>query len=115
MGQPRRRFPGPLIRAQRGRPVVVRHTNALTPRETGSIELALATHLHGGNVDGFSDGHPFNFFDAGTSKVYTYFNDQPAATMWYHDHGIHHTARNVYHGLAAFYLLRDPRIVIVLS
>jgi len=99
--------PGPLFQVQSGRPVVVRHTNALTTADTGSIELGLSTHLHGGNVDGFSDGHPFNEFDPGTTKEYTYFNEQPAATMWYHDHGIHHTARNVYHGLASFYLLSD--------
>jgi spore coat protein A len=98
-------FPGPLIRARSGVPVVVRHTNGLG---NAAPELGLSTHLHGGNVDGFSDGHPVNEFQPGASKVYTYFNDQPAATMWYHDHGIHHTARNVYHGLAGFYLLSDP-------
>jgi spore coat protein A, manganese oxidase len=97
-------FPGPLIRARSGVPVVVRHTNALT---NVAPELGLSTHLHGGNVDGFSDGHPFNEFQPGASKQYTYFNEQAAATMWYHDHGIQHTARNVYHGLAGFYLLSD--------
>jgi spore coat protein A, manganese oxidase len=99
--------PGPLFRVRSGRPVVVRHTNGLTTADTGSIELGLSTHLHGGNVDGFSDGHPFNKFETGTSKQYTYFNEQPAVTMWYHDHAIDHTARNVYHGLASFYLLSD--------
>jgi len=100
-------FPGPLFRARRGRPIVVRHTNGLTFADTGAQELGLSDHLHGGNVDGFSDGHPYNEIAPGAVKRHTYFNDQPAATMWYHDHGIHHTARNVYHGLGSFYLLGD--------
>ena len=99
--------PGPLFRAQSGRPIVIRYTNALTTADTGSSELGVSSHLHGGNVDGFSDGHPNNQVPPGATKQYTYFNEQPAATMWYHDHGIHHTARNVYHGLASFYLLSD--------
>jgi spore coat protein A, manganese oxidase len=100
-------FPGPLFRARSGRPIVVRHTNGLTSADTGATELGLSTHLHGGNVDGFSDGHPNNENAPGAIKQHTYFNDQPAATMWYHDHGLDHTGRNVYHGLASFYLLGD--------
>jgi FtsP/CotA-like multicopper oxidase with cupredoxin domain len=100
--------PGPIFRVQSGKPIVVRHTNALTTAATGSIDMGISTHLHGGNVDGFSDGHPFNLVPpGGGTKQHTYFNDQPAATMWYHDHAIDHTARNVYHGLASFYLLTD--------
>ena len=41
-------------------------------------------------------------------KDYRYPNDQPARTLWYHDHGVHHTAQNVYFGLAAQYHLHDP-------
>ncbi len=99
--------PGPLFRGQSGKPIVVRLANALTNADTGSVDLGLSTHLHGGNVDGFSDGHPVNEVLPGFTKDYTYFNDQPAVTMWYHDHGLDHTARNVYHGLASFYLLDD--------
>jgi FtsP/CotA-like multicopper oxidase with cupredoxin domain len=36
-----------------------------------------------------------------------YPNDQRAATLWYHDHAMHHTGRNVYMGLAGLYLLHD--------
>ncbi|TME31372.1 MAG: hypothetical protein E6I75_18685, partial [Chloroflexi bacterium] len=70
--------PGPLFRGQRGKPAVVRLTNALTTADTGSVDLGLSTHLHGGNVDGFSDGHPVNEVLPGFTKDYTYFNDQPA-------------------------------------
>lgn len=34
-------------------------------------------------------------------------NDQPASTLWYHDHSLGVTRLNVYAGLAGFYLLRD--------
>ncbi len=40
-------------------------------------------------------------------KDYHYPNFQDARTLWYHDHGVHHTAQNVYMGLAALYLIHD--------
>jgi FtsP/CotA-like multicopper oxidase with cupredoxin domain len=44
-------------------------------------------------------------WDAGTA-VFQYDNDQPAATMWYHDHTLGMTRSNVYAGPAGFYLMR---------
>ncbi|HSD22857.1 MAG TPA: multicopper oxidase [Solirubrobacterales bacterium] len=38
--------------------------------------------------------------------VFQYDNDQPAATIWYHDHTLGMTRSNVYAGPAGFYLLR---------
>ncbi len=38
---------------------------------------------------------------------FKYFNDQPAATFWYHDHSLGMTRNNVYAGPAGFYILRD--------
>ncbi|MEU8270460.1 multicopper oxidase [Sphaerisporangium sp. NPDC049002] len=40
------------------------------------------------------------------SAVFQYDNDQPASTLWYHDHTLGMTRLNVYAGLAGFYLLR---------
>jgi bilirubin oxidase len=40
------------------------------------------------------------------SAVFQYDNDQPAATIWYHDHTLGMTRANVYAGPAGFYLLR---------
>ncbi|MDX1981741.1 MAG: multicopper oxidase [Bryobacteraceae bacterium] len=40
------------------------------------------------------------------SAVAEYPNDQPAATLWYHDHSLGMTRCNVYAGPAGFYLLR---------
>jgi len=39
---------------------------------------------------------------------FTYNNDQPTATFWYHDHSLGMTRNNVYAGPAGFWLLRDP-------
>jgi spore coat protein A len=72
-------------------------------------------HLHGGHTASGSDGLPDAWFvqnnaETGpgfTDKVYTYANDQDAATLWYHDHALGVTRLNVYAGLAGFYLLRD--------
>jgi spore coat protein A, manganese oxidase len=40
------------------------------------------------------------------SATFQYPNDQPATTMWYHDHTLGITRVNVYAGPAGFYLLR---------
>ena len=32
---------------------------------------------------------------------------QHARTLWYHDHGVHHTAQNVFMGLAGMYIMTD--------
>ena len=44
-------------------------------------------------------------WEPGTA-VFQYNNDQPAATLWYHDHTLGMTRLNVYAGPAGFYLLR---------
>jgi FtsP/CotA-like multicopper oxidase with cupredoxin domain len=39
---------------------------------------------------------------------FTYLNDQPSTTLWYHDHTLGMTRSNVYAGPAGFWLIRDP-------
>ncbi len=39
--------------------------------------------------------------------VHEYPLDQPAATLWYHDHRMDFTAPQVYRGLAGMFLVRD--------
>jgi FtsP/CotA-like multicopper oxidase with cupredoxin domain len=46
-----------------------------------------------------------NSWARGTA-TYDYSNDQPATTLWVHDHTLGLTRANVYAGLTAFYLLR---------
>ncbi|MBX3355274.1 MAG: DNRLRE domain-containing protein [Phycisphaeraceae bacterium] len=121
-------YPGPTIEAFRGEPVTViwkndlrawetgqlRSTHALAvdtclhgPDMTGEVPVAVV-HLHGGKVAHDSDGYPEYAFPPGSqSPLYHYPNDQPAATLWYHDHALGITRLNVVMGMAGFYLLRD--------
>lgn len=93
-------FPGPTIRAVRGRPVVIRQTNALG--------MDAVVHLHGGLVPQSEDGYPMDVIPPGGHRDYHYPNDQPSATLWYHDHTHHMEAEMVFRGLSGFYLLDDP-------
>lgn len=93
-------FPGPTIKAKRGRPVVVRRINRLNAPAT--------THLHGGKVPAASDGHPTDLIRPGGRKDFFYPNDQEAATLWYHDHTHHRTSRHNYMGLNGLYIIEDP-------
>lgn len=104
-------FPGPTIRQQGGkrsaggRQSVVRFINELGQDEQGD-PISTVTHLHGmaslPQYDGFAeDAIPPNYF-----KDYIYPNDR-AATIWYHDHMIDKTSRNVYRGLAGMYIVED--------
>jgi spore coat protein A len=119
-------FPGPTIKAMRGRATHVRFTNKL--------QTPVVTHLHGGHTPSDSDGWPTDVIlpngspiaatsmqmdhagdggqmsGASPSKYehnYMYPNDQRAATLWYHDHAMGATGQNVYMGLAGFYLVED--------
>jgi spore coat protein A len=112
-------FPGPTIEARRGRRIVVLHRNELP--------VPTVVHLHGGVTPPESDGYPTDLIlpadgsfgghgghgdvqmgrvDRGT-KEYTYPTDQPAATLWYHDHRVDFTGPQVYRGLAGFHIVRD--------
>jgi len=122
-------YPGPTIEAQQGEPVCVRWKNKLPdehllPVDTtihsstipyDSTGVRVVTHLHGGNVEHTSDGKPKAWFTRDfeqtgpkfEKKDYYYVNDQPPATLWYHDHSLGITRLNVYAGLAGLYLLRN--------
>jgi len=121
-------YPGPTIEARRGETVTVTWINDLRHVETGELRTTHAlpvdtclhgpdmtgqvpvtvVHVHGAKVSSDSDGHPDESFPPGQqSHLYTYPNDQPAATIWYHDHALGITRLNVYMGMAAFYLIRD--------
>ncbi len=136
-------YPGATFQVTRGVPIQVRWTNNLvdgagnplthplsvdqtlhwadplgtghTPaRYTGPVPIAV--HVHGGEQEPQSDGHPEAWFTPGfgikgpawKKETYAYANGQPAATLWYHDHALGITRLNVHMGLAGFYLIRDP-------
>jgi spore coat protein A len=99
---------------------------------TGPVPIV--THVHGAHTTEDSDGYaeawwlpnanniPKGYAETGTfydyfSKKYkkdwdpgtatfNYENDQPATTLWYHDHALGMTRLNVYAGPAGFYLIR---------
>jgi spore coat protein A len=110
-------YPGPTFRQKRnGAYTVVRNTNTL-PEST-------STHLHSSPTQPAHDGHPDDMtytsgaaapatsaFDGAKpyqpTHVYRYPNAEETRTLWYHDHGMHHTATNVYKGLVGFFI-QDP-------
>jgi FtsP/CotA-like multicopper oxidase with cupredoxin domain len=101
-------FPGPTFLTRRNRTVVVRLTNR--------VDEIVSMHNHGGHTPPDSDGTPMLSYNSvqlpplqggiAGSRTYVFPNDNEfPATMWYHDHGLHVTAANVYRGLAGFFLL----------
>ncbi len=84
----------------------------------GAGGIPAVAHLHGGHNESDSDGLPEQWWTPGgytgldyIKDLYTYHNNQQAATLWYHDHALGITRLNVYAGLAGFYILRDTNEV----
>ena len=100
--------PGPTIHAQRGTPLTVMQANKLpTAHPFLNYDPWTSTHLHGSASKPQYDGYASDITKVGQTKRYVYPNKQDARTLWYHDHGVHHTAENAYMGLAAQYHLHD--------
>jgi FtsP/CotA-like multicopper oxidase with cupredoxin domain len=101
-------FPGPVIKRPSGTTtrVTVKHR---LPRSVGSLTI----HHHGSHSASAEDGQPErNVIQPGKERTYTYgFREdgkpERGATQWYHDHSHYRTLRNVWHGLAGFFLLDD--------
>ena len=91
--------PGPTIKQRVGRQSVVRFIN-------NSVDTPTSIHLHGMASLPQYDGYAEDLIDVGSYKDYIYPNNR-AATLWYHDHAIMNTARNVYMGLAGMYIVQD--------
>jgi spore coat protein A, manganese oxidase len=97
---------------------------------TGPVPII--THVHGAHVASNSDGYPEAWWLPAASNIpagyarsgslfddstginpgnlgyadFLYRNDQPATTLWYHDHAMGMTRNNVYAGPAGFWLIR---------
>lgn len=106
-----------------GSPYIVAGTATNPNGFNAQSPAPLVAHLHGGEVQSRFDGHPEAWFTyngkhgeayntlyptTSNAAVYYYPNEQPATTLWYHDHGLGVTRLNVMSGLAGFYPLRDP-------
>jgi spore coat protein A len=114
-------YPGPTFETRTGTPIHVKWINHLPTThllansidhtihgaESTEPEVRNVVHLHGGLVSPASDGYPEAWFPPGESATYYYPNEQPAATLWYHDHTLGITRSNIVAGLAGFYLIHD--------
>jgi FtsP/CotA-like multicopper oxidase with cupredoxin domain len=104
-----------------GRPVIdtsLHWVYSLPGYDNFSVDIngvPIVPHVHGGHTDFQFDGNPEFFFTEDwivrgpqwVEKPYVYKNDQPAGTVWYHDHALGITRLNVYAGMAGFYIIRD--------
>ncbi|HWT25254.1 MAG TPA: multicopper oxidase domain-containing protein [Solirubrobacteraceae bacterium] len=109
----------PTIHVDKGQPVEFVHGNYLppgpgahpfvnlTPHADKSYPSWTSVHLHGSASLPQYDGYANDLINPGQLKRYRYPNGQGARTLWYHDHGVHHTSLNAYAGLAAQYHLHD--------
>ncbi len=103
--------PGPTIRQRSGRSpqtrreTVLRVINQLDKDSQGE-PLSLVTHLHGMASLPQYDGYAMDIVEPKFYKDYRYPNDK-AGTLWYHDHSMDKTSRNVQMGLAGMYIVED--------
>ena len=103
-------FPGPTIKVEQGQKAKVRFINRL-PLKHPTLKYTpwTSVHLHGSASLPQFDGYASDISYPGEYKDYHYPNFQTARTLWYHDHGVHHTAENVGMGQAGLYIINDPR------
>jgi spore coat protein A len=113
------RTPGPTLISKRDRPIVVDWVNRLPAKhrlaidhnlhgaESSVPETRAVIHLHGAHVAPESDGHPEDWKVPGQTQRANYPNQQPGATLWYHDHAMGIGRLNMMMGLAGFYLIED--------
>lgn len=117
-------LPGPTIVTQNNQKVTVVWRNQLlnddgTPMTTHPLKGGecvhgpnfwgstprFVPHVHGGVISSRSDGNPDYAILPGEEDLYVYENKQSAATLWYHDHALGQTRKNVYMGLYGAYLV----------
>ena len=90
---------GPVIRLHQGDAVEMTVENAL--------DVATTVHWHGLLVPGYNDGGPQQLIHPGKTWRPVLKIDQPAATLWFHPHPHHDTARQIYMGLAGMIIVDD--------
>jgi FtsP/CotA-like multicopper oxidase with cupredoxin domain len=90
---------GPVIRVRRGDEVAMTVKNAL--------DVVTTVHWHGLLVPGYNDGGPQQLIRPGDTWRPVLKIDQPAATLWFHPHPHHDTARQIYMGLTGVMIVDD--------
>ncbi len=81
---------GPVIRLRRGDNVEMTVENA--------IDTVTTVHWHGLMVPGYNDGGPQQLIEPGHAWRPVLKIEQAAATLWFHPHPHHDTARQIYMG-----------------
>ena len=94
-------FPGPTIRVGRGAGFSARIENRLS--EPTNV------HWHGLASPPEMDGHPSDVIAPGQSRDIAFPIVDRAGTYWYHPHPDGRTARQVYGGMAGFFIVEDGR------
>ena len=91
---------GPTIRVAKGDKVAITLVNDIRGEGT-------TVHWHGLSVRGGADGNMHQPIKSGESWKASFKVHQDAATLWYHPHFYHNTARQAYLGLAGFFIVDD--------
>lgn len=90
---------GPTIKTNKGTTVAIPFQNQLSE--------ATNIHWHGLLVPANMDGHPKDLVNSGANFNFNLPIDQRAGTYWYHPHPHGTTARQVFMGLAGFFIVND--------
>ena len=90
---------GPVMRVRRGDEVQVTVENALN--------TATTVHWHGLLAPGYNDGGPQQLIQPGDNWRPVLKINQPSATLWFHPHPHHDTARQIYMGLTGMMIIDD--------
>jgi len=91
--------PAPTIRVRKGDTFSAPLVNQLT--EPTNI------HWHGVLAPADMDGHPKDAVAAGSSKTFSYTVQNRAGTYWYHPHPDMAAGKQVYLGMAGFFIVQD--------
>jgi FtsP/CotA-like multicopper oxidase with cupredoxin domain len=125
-------FPGPMINAEYGKPVLIRFLNRLDEnplgldrQDFGAPDWSFLTHLHNGHTAPESDGNPHYSalfgprgygYNPGQYVDNLYLNwpaggddREKQSFFWFHDHRMDHTGANVYKGMVGLYPIYDPK------
>ncbi|HRI16166.1 MAG TPA: multicopper oxidase domain-containing protein, partial [Verrucomicrobiota bacterium] len=92
--------PGPTIRVKKGEIFKARLQNSLTE--------PLVMHWHGILAPSKMDGNPRDAVAAGGAYEVEFPINQRAGTYWYHAHTDQLTGKQVYQGLAGYFIVEDP-------
>ncbi len=124
-------FPGPMVNAEYGKPVLIRFNNTLDQnpygldrQDFGAPDYSFLTHLHNGHTAPESDGNPhysmkmlnLHGYLPGMWVDNLYLNwpaggddREKQSFFWFHDHRMDQTGSNVYKGMVGLYPIYDPK------